>query len=96
MGCQATRGILSLGEQELYINVLELTAILFSLLVFEHEPEGRPVIVFVLFFVIIPLSINYVIEMRGTTSKSCNDVSTLIWGWCLDHSSWFPCSHLPG
>ena len=43
LGCQATRGILSLGEQELYINVLELTAILFSLQVFEHEPEGRPV-----------------------------------------------------
>ncbi|XP_063862140.1 uncharacterized protein LOC135101777 [Scylla paramamosain] len=92
LGCQITSGTWSLDEKELHINILEMKAILFSLQAFEHELEGRHVRV----FCDNTTAINYVNEMGGTKSKSCNDVATQIWDWCLEHDSWVTCSHIPG
>ena len=92
MGCQTTSGPWSLVKEELNINVLELKAFIFSLPAFEYELEGRHVNI----FCENTTAINYVNVMGGTKSKSCNDVSTQIWDWCLGYPSWVTCSHIPG
>ncbi|XP_045139142.1 uncharacterized protein LOC123520690 [Portunus trituberculatus] len=92
LGCQTTSGTWSLGEKELHINILELKAIFFSMQAFAHELEGRHIS----FFCDNTTAINYVNEMGGTKSKSCNDASSQIWDWCLEHKSWITCSHIPG
>lgn len=92
LGCQTTSGIWSRTEKELHINILELKAILLAMQAFAHELEGRHIKV----FCDNTTAINYVNEMGGTKSKSCNYISSQIWDWCLGHKSWITCSHIPG
>ena len=92
LGGQSTGGTWSLEEKELHINILELKAILFSMQAFAHVLEGRHIRV----FCDNTTAINYVNEMGGTKSKSCNDVASQIWDWCLEHKSWVTCTHIPG
>ncbi|XP_045124296.1 uncharacterized protein LOC123512156 [Portunus trituberculatus] len=82
----------SLEETSLHINALELKAILFTLQAFWQEVKGKHI----KNFCDNSTAVTYVNEMGGTKSLPCNDLSILIWDWCVDNEVWITCSHIPG
>lgn len=88
----STGGSWLLEETSLHINALELKAILFTLQAFRQEVKGKHVKV----FCDNSTAVSYVNEMGGTRSLTCNDISLLIWDWCVDNDVWITCSHIPG
>ena len=88
----STGGSWRTGEHELHINVLEIKAILFTLMAFGKQVRGKHVKV----FCDNQTAVTYVNEMGGTKSIACNEVCVDLWEWCNRNGVWITCSHIPG
>ena len=65
---------------------------MFTLQAFRQELRGKHIKV----FCDNSTAVTYVNEMGGTKSQPCNDISILIWDWCVENNAWVTCSHIPG
>lgn len=94
-GClkeMVTNGRWNSDEFLLHINARELLAILFTLKSFTSLLSGLHIKV----LCDNTTAINYVNEMGGVKSKSCNDICLDIWDWCIKNDAWITASHIPG
>ena len=57
-----------------------------------HHIRGKHIKV----FCVNTTAVNYVNQMGGTKSTSCNDICQEIWEWCAENDAWITCSHIPG
>ena len=88
----STGGLLTEGEKENHINVLELKAILFGLMSLENETNN------------CHLKIEsdnttavYAVNKFGTSkSKPCDDMAKQIWAWAIHKNIWLSATHIPG
>ena len=74
----------------LHINELELKAIYFAVKAFPSLMEGKNVKV-ESDNSTAACSIN---AMGGTKSPSCNDITNLIWSWCITKNIWLTATHI--
>ena len=87
-----TNGRWSNDEKQLHINARELLAILFTLKSFSQLLRGRHIKV----LSDNTTAINYVNEMGGVRSVTCDDICLGIWDWCITNNVWLTASHIPG
>ena len=79
-----TQGLWNIEESLLHINELELKAIYFAVKAFSPRMEGKHVKV----ESDNSTAVCYINAMGGTKSPSCNDITYLIWSWCIIKNIW--------
>ena len=91
-GKEAFNGVWTLEEQTDHINVLELKAVLFSILALGEEIKDRHVRV----LSNSTTAVTYINKMGGLTSEKCNQVAKNIWSACMEKNVWISSQHIPG
>ena len=87
-----TQGLWNIEESLLHINELELKAIYFAVKAFSPRMEGKHVKV----ESDNSTAVCYINAMGGTKSPSCNDITYLIWSWCITKNIWLTATHIAG
>ena len=87
-----TGGRWNTSEKEKHINVLELTAVLFSLQSLFHSHSNTHIRL----RVDNTTAVTYINNMGGVKSPTCNAVTKLIWEFCITRNIWITCSHICG
>lgn len=80
------------NEMENSINYLELLAIFFGLKCFFEHSKSMSIKV----ETDNTTAVSYINNMGGIKSKKCNDLSKIIWLWCLQRDLDITATHLPG
>ncbi|VDI58208.1 Hypothetical predicted protein [Mytilus galloprovincialis] len=79
-------------EQTYHINVLELLAISYTLKAFCKNYSD----IHVKIFCDNSSAIAYVNNMGGIKSKQMNEITKLLWVWCIERNIWISVEHIPG
>ena len=89
---QRTRGLWSVKEQKLHINVLELTAVLLAIQTFTKERKHQHILV----RTDNTTAKSYINHIGGTHSPTLNVIALSIWNWCLERHLHLSAEYLPG
>ena len=79
-------------EEIVHINSLELRAVEFGIKTYCSGKNFQHVRV----MCDNTTAINYINNMGGTKSKSCNTLAYRIWDWCSSEHLWLSAAHIPG
>lgn len=97
-GWGAVIGAMSIGgrwtaeEQNHHINTLEMMAIHLALKSFVAKINNKHIMI----RCDNTTAVNYITNMGGIKSTSCNKISKQIWSFCIKNDIWLSCSHIPG
>ena len=91
-GDEKTSGRWTVSESESHINVLELLAVLFSLMSFFKDKATDHVRVRSDSIT----AVTYINKMGGIKSMACDTVAKNIWLFCKQKNMWISAEHLPG
>ena len=79
-------------EAESHINVLEMTAVFLALKAFCNNFRDKHIQV----KSDNTCTVSYINAMGGVKSQTCNELSVLIWSWCIERNLWLSAAYLPG
>ena len=91
-GDTTTGGFWSLEEQRYHINFLELKVVLLGLKSLCGAFSEKHILV----QSDNTTTVAYINAMGGIKSIPCNEMATMIWDWCRNHSIWLSATHIPG
>ena len=91
-GDTSTGGFWRLEEQRYHINFLELKAVLLGLKSLCGAFRENHILV----QSDNTTTIAYINAMGDIKSIPCNEMATMIWGWCRNHNIWLSATHIPG
>ena len=82
------------NEQELdhHINYLEILAIFHGLKSFCKECSH----IYVKLKTDSSCAKAYINSMGGVQSSACNDITKIVWAWCIEKNIWISAEHTPG